>query len=188
VPGCTGDGLARAAPRPTLGGLTSRRVLSSLIAAATVSLGPEAPRSHAAEAMGPPRGYAPFVALQLDGGGARDLERHRSGWLGAAAAGVGLYDGSHVWELTAGARGIRGDQRALTVSASRATVETGLGARAGALWDLDRRAAGFGGGVSFSVLNLEGDLVLDGNPTASLSLFVQVPVGLLAYLVLGGRR
>jgi hypothetical protein len=136
----------------------------------------------------PPRSYRPFVSLHLDGGGARNFERGRWGLLGAAAAGVGLYDGDRIWDFTAGVRGVRGDQRAVTLEAARATVESGFGYRATVIWDLDRRAAGVGAGLGLSLLKLEGDIVFDGKPTVYALLFVSVPVGFLAHIAFGGRR
>jgi hypothetical protein len=134
------------------------------------------------------RSYAPFASLHLDGGMARNFDRHRWGLLGGVAAGMGLYDGAHIWNFTAGVRGMRGDQRAVTISGARATVESGWGLSTAAIWDLDRKVPGIGAGVSLSLLTLEGDLVFDGTPTKYVSLFVSLPVGFLAYLVLGGRR
>jgi hypothetical protein len=134
------------------------------------------------------RPYAPFISLQLDGGVARNFERGRWGLLGGGGAGVGLYNGDHVWDFTADVRGVRADQRAIAISGARTTVENGLGLHAGVIWDLDRRAPGMRVGLSLSLLNLEGAIIHDGGPTTHLSLFVRVPVGFLAYLARGGRR
>lgn len=134
------------------------------------------------------RPYAPFVAVDLDGGVARSFETSRWLPLGAATAGLGLYDGGRVWTVAAGVRGLRGHQRAAIVTVSRTSAGSGIGLHAGALWDLGRAAPGASAGLSMSVFNLQGDLVFDGPRTSYLSLFVRVPVGFLAHLALGGRR
>ena len=134
------------------------------------------------------RAYVPFVALDLDGGVARNFETSRWLLLGAATAGLGLYDGGRIWAMAAGVRGLRGDERAAIVTVSRTSVSSGIGLHAGGLWDLGRSAPGASAGLSLSVFNLQGDLVFDGARTSYLSLFVRVPVGFLTHLALGGRR
>ena len=138
--------------------------------------------------MAPKRAYTPFASLDLDGGAARNLETSRWLLLGAATAGLGLYDGSRIWSLGAGIRGLRGDERAALVTVSRSSVETGIGLHAGALWDLGRSAPGAAAGLSFSLFNLEGDLLFDGPRTRYVLLFIRIPVGFLTYVALGGRR
>ena len=138
--------------------------------------------------LAPKRAYTPFASVDLDGGAARSLETSRWLLLGAATAGLGLYDGSRIWSLSAGLRGVRGDERAALVTVSRSSVETGIGLHAGALWDLGRDAAGAAVGLSWSLLNLEGDLLFDGPRTRYVLLFIRVPVGFLTYIALGGRR
>jgi hypothetical protein len=142
------------------------------------------------QALAPDAGrpYAKFVTLDLDGGVARSTEHSRWLLLGAASAGLGLYNGLRIWTFGAGIRGMRNDERAAIVTISRTGVESGLGLRWGGLWDLDRAAPGLSAGVSLSVLNLQGDILFDGARTCHLSLFVRIPVGFLAYLGLGGRR
>jgi hypothetical protein len=136
----------------------------------------------------PRRAYAPFAALDLDGGVARGSETSRWLLLGAATAGLGLYDGVRVWTVGAGMRGMRGEQRAALATVSRINVETGIGLHAGALWDIGRAAPGVSAGLSLSLFNLRGDLFFDAPCTGYLSLFIRIPAGLLAYITLGGRR
>jgi len=131
---------------------------------------------------------ARFVALDLDGGVARSSEVSRWLLLGAATAGLGLYDGVRILTFAAGIRGMRGDERAAIATVSRTSVGTGIGLHAGALWDLGRAAPGASAGFGLSVFNLQGDLLFDGARTCYLSLFVRIPAGFLAYLALGGRR
>src|SRR5664279_1796708 len=71
--------------------------------------------------------YAPFVAVNLDGGLA--MQSHGDGlrWLGAAAAGLGLFNGNHVWEATLGLRDLVHDRHELTVALARLGIENGLG-------------------------------------------------------------
>jgi hypothetical protein len=150
-----------------------------------------APSRAAAQALVGPElktADARFVAVDLDGGVARSSETSRWLLLGAATAGLGLYDGVRILSFGAGIRGMRGDQRAVIATASRTSVGTGIGLHAGALWDLGRAAPGASAGLSLSVFNLQGDLLFDGPRTLYLSLFVRVPAGFLAYLALGGRR
>jgi hypothetical protein len=125
--------------------------------------------------------------LDLDAGAAWEAEGGRWRLLGAATAGIGFYNGSRIWGLGAGLRGVRGDERAVIATASRMSVESGIGLHASALWDVGRAAAGAAAGVSFSVLNLEGDLLLDDPRTKFVSLFVRIPAGFLTYLAFGGR-
>lgn len=138
--------------------------------------------------LAPKRAYTSFASLDLDAGAARSLETSRWLLLGAATAGLGLYDGSRIWSVAAGLRGLRGEERAAIVTVSRSSVETGIGLHAGALWDLGRDAPGASAGLSFSLLDLEGDLLFDGSRTRYLLLFIRIPVGFLTYIALGGRR
>jgi hypothetical protein len=143
------------------------------------------PSSPAAAAAAAARSDVAFPAFQIEGGIARDIERHR--WVGlvGAAAGVGLYDGNRLWELTAGAQVGR---RVVTISLDRTSVQTGLGLHGTTLWDLDRRAPGLGVGVSFSLLEVQGSLVLDDPLAGYVSVFLRVPVGFLIHLGRGGRH
>jgi hypothetical protein len=125
-----------------------------------------------------------FPTFHIDGGIARDLERHRWQGLIGAAAGVGLYDGTRLWELTAGAQAGR---RTVTIALDRTTVQTGLGVHGTALWDLERRAPGLGAGVSFSLLEVQGSVVFDDAVAGYVSVFLIVPVGFLIHLARGGR-
>lgn len=142
------------------------------------------PSFPAAAASAATRGDVAFPAFQIDGGIARDLERHR--WVGlvGAAAGVGLYDGNRLWELTAGAQVGR---RMVTISLDRTTVQTGLGLHGTTLWDLDRRAPGVGVGVSFSLVEVQGSIVLEDRLAGYISIFLSVPVGFLVHLARGGH-
>lgn len=127
------------------------------------------------------RPYAPYIALNLDAGldlGSRDNRRH---WLGAAAAGLGLFNGSHVWELTAGLRNIVNHRNDLTVALARMGVDNGLGIHAEGIWSLTDSAAGVGAGLSFSILNLEGVALADKQRTRQVSLFLRVPIGLIIH-------
>jgi hypothetical protein len=134
------------------------------------------------------RPLAPFLSLDLDGGLARSSEHSRWLLLGAATAGLGLYNGLRVWTFNAGVRGMRNEGRAAVVAVSRTSVESGFGLHGGGLWDFGRAAPGVSAGLSLSLLNLQGDLLFDGARTCYLSLFVRVPVGFLAHLAFGGRR
>jgi hypothetical protein len=127
------------------------------------------------------RPYAPFVALNLDAGLARNFTRDRFRWLGAAAAGVGLFNGSHVWDFTAGLRDTLRDRRELTVSVARQGVENGFGFHAEGLCGLAPVAAGVGAGLSFSILNAEAAMLFDHPRTKYLSLFLRVPVGMIVH-------
>jgi hypothetical protein len=160
------------------------------LSSATVDARPAAaegvpPPSPAATAPEVARGDVLFPAFRIEGGIARDLEGHRWQGLAGAAAGLGVYDGDRIWELTAGAQAGR---PAVTISVDRTTVQTGLGVHGTALWDLDRRAPGLGAGVSFSLLEVQGGVVLDDGVAGFVSLFVNLPVGFLIHLARGGRR
>lgn len=126
--------------------------------------------------------YAPFVAVNLDGGLA--LQSHGDGrrWLGAAAAGLGLYNGNHVWEATVGLRAVIHDRRELSVALARMGIENGLGFHAEGIWSFSDTAAGAGAGLSFSVLNAEGMVLFDSNRTKCLLLFLRLPVGLMIHV------
>jgi hypothetical protein len=134
------------------------------------------------------RPNAPFVALDLSGGVARNFEAPRWSLLGAATAGVGLYNGKRVLSFAAGVRGLRNDQRALVVTASHITLGSGVGMHGGALWDFSRDAPGASAGLSLALFNLQADLLFDDARTFYLSAFLRVPLGFLGYLALGGRR
>jgi len=127
------------------------------------------------------RPYAHFVALNLDGGLARSFASNRFRWLGAAAAGLGLFNGSHVWDFTVGLRDMLHDRRELTVSVARQGVENGLGFHAEGLCGFVPVASGVGAGVSFSILNVEAAMLFDRARTKYLSLFLRVPVGLIIH-------
>ena len=125
------------------------------------------------------RPYAPFVDLNLDGGLAMQSPGTRLHWLGAAAAGLGFFNGSHVWEVTAGLRDVIAGRRELTVALARLGIQNGLGFHAEGLWSFTNSAAGAGAGLSFSLLNAEGVLLFDSARTRSLLLFLRLPVGLI---------
>lgn len=127
------------------------------------------------------RPYSPFVALNLDGGLARNFASERFRWLGAASAGLGYFNGSHVWDFTVGLRDGLHDRRELMFSVARQGVENGLGFHAEGLCGFAPVAAGVGAGLSFSILNAEAAMLFDDARTKYLSLFLRVPVGLIIH-------
>jgi hypothetical protein len=157
-------------PRPLL-------ILIALVAP-TESFRPAFAQSLPLEAS---RSYAWFIPLNLDGGLALNLDGARSRFLGAASAGVGIFNGSHVWECTAGLRDIFQDHREMAVALARSGVENGLGFHAEGLWGIAAAAAGAGAGLSFSIVNVEGSVLFDPHRTKYLSLFLRVPVGLMIH-------
>jgi len=125
------------------------------------------------------RPYAPFVAGNLDGGLALESRDTQFRWLGAASAGLGLFNGNHVWEFTVGLRDILGERHELTLALARLGVENGLGFHAEGLWSFSDAAVGAGAGLSFSILNAEGVVLFDPSRTTCLLIFLRVPVGLI---------
>jgi hypothetical protein len=167
------------------------RLWLAVVVLALVFVAPWAPSRAGAQVMFPvipKRPYARFVSVNVDGGVARGWEPSRWSLMGAASAGLGLYDALHLWSFDAGIRGLRGDQRAVTAAVSRTSVESGLGVHAGPLWDLGRAVPGAAAGFNVSVVSLEGDVVFDSVRTRHLLLFVRIPAGFLAYLAFGGQR
>jgi hypothetical protein len=119
--------------------------------------------------------------MHVDAGAARSFARDRFGWLLAGAAGLGLYDGSHVWDFTLGLRKIERDPYQVTFSTSRTWVESGLGLHAQALWLPSPGTVGAGAGASFSLLEAQVAMLLDDSRTKYAALFVHVPVGLIVH-------
>jgi hypothetical protein len=124
------------------------------------------------------RPYAPFTALNLDGGLAMQSAGTRLRWLGAAAAGLGFFNGSHVWEATAGLRDVFAGRRELTFALARLGIQNGIGFHAEGLWSFTSSAPGAGAGLSFSLLNVEGAVLFDSDRTRCLLFFLRLPVGL----------
>lgn len=125
--------------------------------------------------------YRPFFAVNLDGGVARNVDPGRFGWLAAGAAGLGFYDGNHVWDFTLGLRKIARDPYQVVLAASRIWVESGLGLHARTLWLPARGDWGAGAGVSFSIVGAEVATLFDGQRTKYAALYLHVPVGLILH-------
>lgn len=132
-------------------------------------------------AMATTRPYSSFVELNVDAGLALEFHDSRRHWLGAAATGLGLFNGNHVWEFTVGLRDTFKESHELTFALARLGVESGLGLHAEGLWSFSDGAVGAGAGLSLSILNLEGVALFDASRTKQLLLFLRVPLGLIVH-------
>jgi hypothetical protein len=125
--------------------------------------------------------YRPFLAVNVEGGGARNIDADRFGWLAAGAAGLGFYDGNHVWDFTLGLRKVARDPYQVVLAAARIWVESGLSLHARSLWLPSHGDWGAGAGVGFSIIGAEAAVVFDEQRTKYAALYLHVPVGLILH-------
>jgi hypothetical protein len=123
-----------------------------------------------------------FVALDVDGGAARELSPARWRAFGRVGAGLGHFDGQRLLSATleVGAHGA--SRTTVGLGAQIVSVQTGLGATATVLRDLGDGGFGAGLGIGFSVLQVQAQVFQKGPATRALTLFLRAPLGLLFQL------
>ena len=162
-------------------GLAMRFLVSSLFLVASILL--LAPMAHAQFEV-PPGPLRMWPAVDIDGGVA--YASGGTGWtyFGRAQAGLHLVNRHKVAALTGGFEMLGSAHKAFALRADFASITNGFGAGAGVTLSTHANP-GFGLGVSWSVVRLEGMFVFGDHSVRALIASLRLPLGLVAYRLWG---
>jgi hypothetical protein len=132
----------------------------------------------------------PLVAVDVDLGGSLAPGGEHRTWFGRIGAGLSLWNGARLIDVTAEWGGWRNQRTTLGLATRYLSAHTGLGATATVVREVgqNENAWGAGAGVSFSVVNLQA-IVFASDPHATrVQMFVRMPLGLMAHELLKAWR
>jgi hypothetical protein len=135
----------------------------------------------------------PLLAVDADLGGSLALGGGHRTWFGRVGAGLSLWNGDRLIDVTAEFGGWLNERRTLGLGGRYLSAHTGLGATATVMREIahdhqGHGAWGAGAGVSFSLVNVQA-VTFSSDPRASrFMLFVRVPLGLITHELLKVRE